>query len=440
MFSLIFYCGLMSSVVSADFDINTTLFNLASVTIPVSKDCVLEMKENEISQIVELFNRNLVHVVEIHISFSSGSHYRQLVTDFQVSLSNRIGREILYALEIWYLRFVRFTLKAGIENFKKNVKGSQKDCIKTVKDASTFSLESAQHIVDSINLTTNYQVCFSYKETLSRKVITGCCDITKPNLATKLDHNCIQGTSFIFGSGLPWSVIGAFMVLFSFFYVLWLLLVLLDRSEFDLKYRKFYKLEESIMSPSSILCNVFWDENGRLVSFIRTFVLVGVFSYFCYLVYWATQHVIVFLLVICLFTIWALSFLGFNIFASRITKSSKVLDRIKEARDNVFQKHYNFHFNPEPSSEKSKRGDFEIIVEIILLPFNTKVWGNVIKLLYKKCKDLAGDVTGWFNNRILKTLALGTYLVLALLICFVFACLFFCVLIVLTTSYPILIL
>ena len=435
MSSLIVYCSLMSIVVYA---------RLASTTIPVSKDCVLEMKENEISQIVELFNSNLVHVVEIRISFSGGSHYtdyRQLVTDFQVSLSNRIGREILYALEIWYLRFVTFTLKAGIRNLKLNVKGSQKDCIKTVKGASTFSLESAQHIVDSINLTTNYQVCFSYKETLSRKVITDCCDIMKPNLATKLNYNCIQGTSFIFGSGLPWSVIGAFMVLFSFFYVLWLLLVLLGRTEFDLKYPKFYKLEESIMSPSSILCKVFWDENGRLVSFIRSLVLVGVFSYFCFLVYWATQHFIVLVLVIiCLFAIWALSFLILNVFASRITKSSKILDRIKEVRNNVFQKHYNFHFNPEPSSEKSKRRDFEIIVEIILLPFNAKVWGSVIKMLYKKCKDLAGDVTGWFNNRILKTLALGTYLVLAVLICFVFSCLFFCVLIVLTTSYPILIL
>ena len=433
MSSLIVYCSLMSIVVYA---------RLASTTIPVSKDCVLEMKENEISQIVELFDSNLVHVVEIRISFSGGSHYtdyRQLVTDFQVSLSNRIGREILYALEIWYLRFVTFTLKAGIRNLKLNVKGSQKDCIKTVKGASTFSLETAQHIVDSINLTTNYQVCFSYKETLYRKVITDCCDIMKPNLATKLNYNCIQGTSFIFGSGLPWSVIGAFMVLFSFFYVLWLLLVLLGRTEFDLKYPKFYKLEESIMSPSSILCKVFWDENGRLVSFIRSLVLVGVFSYFCYLVYWATQHFIVFILAI-LFTIWAISFLGLNIFASRITKSSKILDRIKEVRNNVFQKHYNFHFNPEPSSEKSKRRDFEIIVEIILLPFNAKVWGSVIKMLYKKCKDLAGDVTGWFNNRILKTLALGTYLVLAVLICFVFSCLFFCVLIVLTTSYPILIL
>ena len=93
MFSLIFYCGLISSVVSAHFnsdtshdgdepDINTTFSTLASTTIPVSKDCVLEMKENKILQIVELFNSNLVILVVIHISFSNGSHEGQLFSDY----------------------------------------------------------------------------------------------------------------------------------------------------------------------------------------------------------------------------------------------------------------------------------------------------------------------------------------------------------------------
>ena len=110
MFSLIFYCGLISSVVFAHFnndtlhdgdelDINTTLSTLASTTIPVSKDCVLEMKGNEISQIVELFNSNVVNVVVIHISFSNRSHEGQLFSHFHVSLSNPVGREILYALK-----------------------------------------------------------------------------------------------------------------------------------------------------------------------------------------------------------------------------------------------------------------------------------------------------------------------------------------------------
>ena len=178
MYSLIFYCGLISSVVSAHFindtshdggedDISTTLSTLPHTTIPVSKDCVMEMNENEISQIVELFNSNLVNVVVIHISFSNSSHEGQLFSDFNVSLSNPIGREILHALAGWEFRFVTWTLKAGIRSIILNVRESQNDCLKTGKNASDFVLEITQHIVDSINLATNYQVCSSFKETSS---------------------------------------------------------------------------------------------------------------------------------------------------------------------------------------------------------------------------------------------------------------------------------
>ena len=106
MFSLIFYFGLISSVVSAHFnndtshegdehDINTTLSTLASTTIPVSKDCVLEMKENEISQIVELFNSNLLNMVVFDFLFSNTSGFNILLMDLRVSLSNPFGKEIL---------------------------------------------------------------------------------------------------------------------------------------------------------------------------------------------------------------------------------------------------------------------------------------------------------------------------------------------------------
>ena len=285
MYSLIFYCGLISFVVSAHFnndtshnedelDINTTLSTLASTTIPVSKDCALEMNENEILEIVELFNSNLVNVVVIHISFSNGSHYRQFVTDFHVSLSNPIGREILYALESERLRYLLWTLKVGIRNFKLNVNGSQNDCIKTGKNATDFVLESTQHIVDGINLATNYQVCSSFKEASSGKVKKTCCQMTKPYLATNFNYKCPKENSFLFGSDLLWRVIFLIVLLFALFSLMCLLLVFVSRTEFDLKYPGYYKLEESNMSPSSILLKVFWDENGRVVSFFRCFVIV----------------------------------------------------------------------------------------------------------------------------------------------------------------------
>ena len=415
-----------------ELDINTALSTLASTTTPVSKDCVLGMKENEITQILELFNSNRVNVVVIHISFSNGSQEGQLFSDFHVSLSNPIGREILYALERWLFRYFPWTLKVGISNFKLNVNGSQNDCTKTGKNASDFVLESTQHIVDSINLAKNYQVCSSFKETSSGKVKKTCCQMTKPNLATKFNYKCPKENSFLFGSDLLRRVILWIMYLFASYYLMWLLLVFVSRTEFDLKYPEYYKLEDSLMSPSSILLKVIWDENGRIVSFIRRLVLVGFCSYSCYLRLSRTV-IIVRIIPLFLFIFWALCFLVSTLFLTKIPNSALILYRIKRTRSMALQDFQLFRYK---SARKS--GDFEIVVETILLTVNPNVWRNIINMLYNKCAcaAFARCVTRWFTNRILKTLALCAYSVPAVLICFVYVCILFCFRIVIATFGP----
>ena len=336
MFLLLFYCGLSSTVVSAHFnndtshdggelDINTTLSTLPSTTISVSKVCLLEMKHSDISQIDELFNSNLVNVVVLHISFSNSSHEGELLSDFNVSLSNPIGREILYALEWPPFAYFQWTLKAGIRNFKLNAKGSQYDCIKTGKNASDFVLESTQHIVDSVNLSINYHVCSSFKETSSGKLNLTCCQMTKYNFATEFNYESPKGSSFFFGINLLWGVLYCIFLIFGWFYFVWLLLVFQSRTKFNLEYPEYYKLEESMMSPSTILLKVIWDENGRVVSFIRSLVLLGVFSYFYYLLlpmgYQNKNESIIYT---SLFVFWGLSFLVSNHFASKIKKSNTI--------------------------------------------------------------------------------------------------------------------
>ena len=445
MFSLIFYCVLITSVVSAHFNndtshdgdelaINTTLSTLAPTTIPVSKDCVLEVKENEISQIVELFNRGTVNVVVIHISFSNSSHEGQLFSDFNVSLSNPIGREILHALKRWNFDFFPWTLKAGIENFNLNVNGSQNDCIKMGKNATDFVLESTQHIVDSINLATNYQICSSFKETSSGKVNEACCQITKPYLATKFNYKCPKENSFLFGKDSTWVVIYIIMFLFAIFYLMWLSLVFLSGAEFDLEYPGYYKLEESMMSPSSILLKLIWNGKGYVVCFIRALLFLGVISFAYFVIF---EEKIKFYLSIFLFSLSSSYIPIVSIMFRRIVvNSSTSLNNIKERRNNVFQRYLLWYHNSDPLCEKSKKEEFEIVVKIIMLPFNPNVWRNVINMLLNKCIIFARRVTERFNNHILKTPALYTYLVFAELTCFVYACLFFCVLIVLATTYP----
>ena len=447
MFSLIFYCGLISSVVSTHFNndtshdgeelaINTTLSTLASTTIPVSKDCVLEMKENEISQIVELFNRDSVNVVFIHISFSNSSYEGQLFSDFNVSLSNPIGREILYALERWEFRSFSWTLKVGIRNFNLSVNGSQNDCIKMGKNATDFVLESTQHIVDSINLATNYQICSFFKETSSGKVNEACCQMTKPYLAIKFNYKCPKENSFLFGKDSTWVVIYIIMFLFAIFYLMWLSLVFLSGAEFDLEYPGYYKLEESMMSPSFILLKLIWNGDGYVVFFIRCLLLLGVISFMLFVIYGVKielySSILLFSLSLSYIPIVSIMFRGI------VINSSTSLNNIKERRNNVFQRYLLWYHNSDPLCKKSKKEEFEIVVKIIMLPFNPNVWRNVVNMLYNKCIIFARRVTERFNNHILKTPALCTYLVFAVLTCLVYACLFFCVLIVLATIYPIL--
>ena len=443
MVLLLFYCGLLSTVVSAhlnndtshdgdELDINTTLSTLPSTTISVPKYCILEMKHSDVSQIVELFNSNLVNVVVIHISFSNSSHEGELLSDFNVSISNPIGREILYALERRWLRYFPWTLKAGIRNFKLNVKGSQKDCIKTGKNASDFVLQSTQHIVDSVNLAINYHVCSSFKETLSGKVKQTCCQVTKSSLNSKFNYKCPKGSSFLLESDVPWRVIPFVMYLFAFVYVAWLLSVFQSRTEFNLEYPEYHKLEESMMSPSTVLFKVIWDENGRVVSFIRSLVLEGVFSYFWYLVCWTgEQNTITSIIFTSVFVIGGLSFLVSNLFRSKTT------DTMTSEIPKILKEHNLCMKDLHMTSEKGKRGYFESVVEIIIQPFNPNVWRNIIKNLYNSCKAFVTYKTKRFRNRTIKTLVLCFYSVLALLICFVCVSILFCLLISISIFYPI---
>ena len=254
MFSLIFYCGLISFVVSAHsnndtlddgdkLNISTTLSTLPSTTIPVSEKYVLEMTESEISQIVELFNSDLVNVVDIHVFFSGTNHYKHLLSDFHVSLMNPIGREIIHTLDGPEFRYLTWTLNTGIRNFELRFKENQSECIKRNENITNFALENTQNIIRSVNLATNYEVCSSYKETSSGKVKRTCCQITKSN-PTKFNEGCSEPKSFLYGSSVLWDVISIMMFLSSWYYLMWLLFVLLSRTEFDLKYPKYYKLDK----------------------------------------------------------------------------------------------------------------------------------------------------------------------------------------------------
>ena len=432
MYSLIFYCGLISSVVSAHFnndtlhdgdehDINTTLSTLASTTIPVSKDCVLEMKENEISQIVELFNSNLLNMVVFDFLFSNTSGFNILVMDLRVSLSNPFGKEILNALGKGNINYVAWTLKAGIRNFKVHVSGSPIYCTKW-----SLAFKSTQNIVNRLKMATNYEVCISYFEIYFTFLPRICCPITTPYLPLKLSVCYLKENQPVFGSEILWAVIYVIIALFVYFYLMWLLSAFRSRTLFNLKYPEYCKLAESTMSPSSVVFKITFEENGRTISLIRTSVLICVLSYFCYL--FVGLNVLL-IWSMPLFVSWVVFFFAFVRPRSKITKASylKFIDKMDE-----LPLKFLVWFQGNTLRPKVKSGQFENVVEILTLVFNVKFWRRKIVMLYDKCRIFFTYIHRPFKNRVLKKLALCISSVFAVLICFfyVFILLFFLVILI----------
>ena len=435
MFSLIWYFGLISFVVSAHsnndtlhggykLNISTTMSTLPSTTIPVAKDCVLEMEESEISEIVELFNNDRVHVVDIHVSFYNTTHDKEL-SDFHVKLSNPIGREIQYSLKRF--RFITWTLNAGIRNFKLHVNESQNDCIERQKNVTDFAFENMQNIIRSVNLATNYEVWYSFKETSSGKIRQNCCQITKHNLS-KCNHGCSKGNSFLYASGAPWTAISFMMFFFAFLYLSWLLHVFLSRTEFDFEYPKFYKVEESRISPSFILFKLVFEKNGRVVSFIRNCALVGVVSYFSYLL--VREDVRIFMLILSVF--WGLSFVISYLCRSKTT-NSLILRGIKEH-------HKKLSLTATGVNEVLplfKSAEFADIIKMLTLPFSRSYWEKTIKTFYSISASFIERVRMKFRNPVLKILVLWTCYVLAVLINALSVFIVFLFLIMLSFSIPV---
>jgi hypothetical protein len=396
------------------------------------------MTESEISQIVELFNSNLVNVVDIPVSFSGTSHDKHFLSDFHVLLMNPIGREILYThdefeLKYWY---ETWTLNAGIRNFKLHFKKNQTECIKRKENVTNFALENTQNIIRSINLATNYEVCSSYKETSSGEVKRTCCQITKSN-STKFNDGCSEPKSFLYGSSVPWFVILVMMVFFSLFYFMWLLVVLLSRTEFHIKYPKYYKLKESRMSPSFILFKIIWDENVRVASFIRSCVLIGVCSYCTYLAFWPFKILNVFMLILLLF--WGLSFSISYLYRSKITDPNILLNKIRKER-NVWLNENFFkilQYFDELMRQEVDSGDFARWIKILTLPFNLNLWKKIINKFHRLFTTCTTCVGKTLRNRILKILALCTCYVLAVPICFLHVCVVFLLLIIIVIFHPV---
>ena len=274
MFSLILYCGLISFVVSAHFNIKdgnefgvkTTVSTLASTMIPAFEDCVLEMEESEIPQIGELYKSNLINLVDIHVLFSNSSHDKedeQLLSDFHVSLVHPAAVFALYVSALPW--FSQWSYTVGIRNAELNIKWNQKDCIRNERDVTNFARKFTEHIVLKLNLVTFYEAYFSFKRASFEKPNRTCVVTTNYFFPIKFNHQEPK-------LSLLWSLQFTFSLSVCMF------------ACFCYNFRS-----ATPFSRSFILYRIFWKENGELVSVVRRFVITSVWVYSNFLIFFKCE-------------------------------------------------------------------------------------------------------------------------------------------------------
>ena len=281
---LMFYCGLVSPVVSvhSSSDMlhrhsiitssvingtllvsNSTINSSASTPSSANNDgCFLQLKESEISELIELTKNDRINLVDLHF-FSDGSNKETSFVNTRLVLANLIGREILYTLDINRYTFLTYTLNAGRTSFSLHVNGSLEKCRKPVQNF--LAVSTLQQTGLAKNPARNYEICYKgYAWTLPEHLF--CCRVT-----------CNHIYSFIHKTGFP-SILTIAMSFTALVSIIKLLHVLLSERVFDRKYSKYHKLHYSLMSPSSILLNFFWKKSKKyayVIFCVRTFILAA---------------------------------------------------------------------------------------------------------------------------------------------------------------------
>ena len=283
MLWVIFYCGLISFVVSARPINNTSLTDATasnnsdtrlvtkkwkgtSNADHARKDCVFQIEENDITNIVERTENDLVNIVDFHF-FKGTSQNDKLFEDVQIALVTLVGREILLILDEKRYSIVALTLNAGRENLNVHFKNvSLTNCTKQHVAASML-----EQIVLRNKNPRNYEIC--YAERRVKQTDRMCCRITDTD-STNFKYECSKKDSFLQKSAF--SLILTILMIGTLPFLFWILLpLLLWYSLGKIYYDQYYKLEESTMSPIRFFVKMVWKEQDLIpATFIRKCVII----------------------------------------------------------------------------------------------------------------------------------------------------------------------
>ncbi|CAB4007068.1 exportin-7 [Paramuricea clavata] len=415
----------MSAVRSSDGALHEELSNstkLSTVAIntykPVSKDCVVQMKEMEIIQIVQLTESGLVNILDLSFLYHNGTTNDQPFANMtQVSLVNPIGREILYMLDIKQYSYFPWTLNAGRKNIKLHINESHKECIER-KNSDHVAGNILKQIVFSMKQPANYEICYLERKNISEKVRRICCQITKPNFK-KLNYKCLERNSFLHKTGFPRIVTIVMFVVFPLYFI-WLLSFLLKYTVFNLEYSEYCKLEETTISPSSIALKIIWDDKGRLISFIRKSILTCFFFYCYYLI---CKPIKTFNFVGFLVLYGGISLSAFHLCRRKITDPFILLRKIKMR--SFGRKEYNkvARLAGYKLRQEYDIGGFDDLIHSLTLLLDIERWRKSLEKCHNGCFHPCVDIQ--FGNNALKCLLLSICYLHSMLYCLLYICFVF---------------
>ena len=332
------------------------------------KECVMNVSETDLFILQQLVRSKVFHYVELNLHFASNIS-NSVIQEWRWRMTNDVGKEILSLVTLEYI-CVSYTLDVGGKTRQLNVTDDPSGCIASEKDPGVLIAKTIMK-----QLPSDKEMCFQEVSNMSTQ--TRCCKTIGKD---PLKYDCLVNfarSDFVNVLESMLSVNDVVLRLALFPIVVYIGIFLQWKGTTDTK--GYYKLTESPMSLSSILTMLFWDGHGRIKSFVRRCLLIGVL----FILFWQMKSFDKLNSFEIYFSIWALLYPFFNFFVQSDVTCEWIFFLSRRCQK-VFS---HLHYNIDDVLLLSKKNVLGAVC-LITLPFNIKRWKRMLVHFRAKKDDL----------------------------------------------------
>jgi hypothetical protein len=344
---------------------NDTYQNSTFASSKTNKECLLTVNETDLFSLQRLARSKVVHVVELDLQFPSNIS-NSMIKEWRWNLTNNVGQEILSVLAMTEDMSVTWTLDVGRKTAKVGIFDEPPGCATSEKEPGDFI---AGAILKQLSFADEKEMCFD--KVSNRSTQTRCCKIIGKDLSKYQCYVSVAGSEFVNLLESMLSVyayclsVGIYIVAHFGIFLQW-------KNPNNTKDKGYYKLTESPMSISSILCMLFWDGYGRFKSFVRRCLLIVVLSLFFFQFMWLNSI----WFIVC-FSFWVMLFPFSSLFKEDIewpdSLDSRVIN-VYKLPTRVLLKVFSDLGHDIRDVNFSARVNALGAISLITLPFNVKRW------------------------------------------------------------------